>query len=196
MSPMTKTRVIGLLTVILLITAGASIYTVRDATSTPHDLVTERQLGTGDVSTLSHPRRPLDALPARLETEAFAPMVSDIQGARLARTVGSDRIYLIPGKRGTICLVIADSAGRSRGSCGDRKLLLSKSIFVAEPQADETVNVIGLVSDGHTAAESEGVSDDVTNNVFVLKGTRERVVTLHYGDEEHQFDLGLQTPQP
>lgn len=152
------------------------------------------QIGTGAVATLSRAARPADALPAEVLSYPFAGHNFGSPtgvGSRLLKTDGSLRLYVVPGKAGMVCLVeIDDLAGTSGGTCADRSVLRTGSIYMADEQADGSKQVVGLVGDGHTYAEGDGERAPVDNNAFVLTNIQDDEVTIGSQTAEQTVDIG------
>jgi len=152
------------------------------------------QIGTGSVAALSRAARPVDALPAEVLSYPFAGHNFASRagvGSRLLKTDGSLRLYVVPGKTGMVCLVeIDDLAGTSGGTCADRSVLRTGSIFMTDEQEDGSTQVVGLVGNGHTYAEGDGRQAPVDNNVFVLRKVEDDEVTIGSPTAEQTVDIG------
>jgi hypothetical protein len=140
------------------------------------------QIGDGSVSALARAARGGDALPPSVLALPFAAanFASPAgAGSRLLRTDGSLRLYAVPGKERLLCLIEVDSVARTAGgSCADRTVLLTGSIFMADVRDDGRKDVVGLVGDGHTYAEADGRRVPTQNNAFILHGVESKGVTL------------------
>jgi hypothetical protein len=140
------------------------------------------QIGTGSVAALSRGVRAADALPADILGLPFAAhnfASPDGAGSRLLKTDGSLQIFAVPGKARLLCIIEVDNAAEtSGGTCADRKLLLTGSIWTADIREDGTKDIVGLVGDGHTYAEASGRRVPVENNAFVLRGVEGNELTV------------------
>jgi hypothetical protein len=152
------------------------------------------QIGTGSVAALSRNARSTDTLPAQVLSYPFAGhnfASPGGVGSRLLKTQGSLRLYAVPGKAGMVCLVeVDDVAGTSGGSCADRSVLRTGSIYMADELEDGSKQVVGLVGDGHTYAEGDGQRASVDNNAFVLRNVADDEVTIGSPTVEQTVDLG------
>jgi hypothetical protein len=140
------------------------------------------QIGTGSVSALAQRADAGDAVPASVLALPFAERnfaTPSGAGSRLLRTEGSLSLYAVPGKERMLCLIEVDSVAQTAGgSCADRKVLLTGSIFMADVREDGQKDVVGLVGDGHTYAEADGRRVPTKNNAFILRGVESNNVTL------------------
>jgi hypothetical protein len=140
------------------------------------------QIGTGSVSALARAAGAEDDLPANVLALPFADRnfaSPSGAGSRLLKTDGSLSLYAVPGKGRLLCLIEVDSAaGTSGGSCADRQILLTGSIFMADVREDGRKDIVGLVGDGHTYAEADGRRVPTDNNAFILRGVESKDVTL------------------
>jgi hypothetical protein len=137
-----------------------------------------------------------DVLPAYVTSAPFAEQFASPDAARLASTRAMRSIYVVPGKAGTICLVVAEPATETvMADCAARDLLVNGSIYLSMPHNNGTFDVVGVVADGHTAAQA---ADDravaVANNVFALDGLTDQHIKLATGSKLTDFDLGPQFP--
>jgi hypothetical protein len=152
------------------------------------------QIGTGSVSALSRAARATDALPADVLSYPFAGHNFANRagiGSRLLTTEGSLRVYAVPGKAGMVCLVeVDDLAGTSGGTCADRSVLRTSSIYMADVQEDGSTQMVGLVGDGHTYAVGDGERIAVDNNAFVLQDVEGDEVTIGSPTAEQTVDIG------
>jgi hypothetical protein len=152
------------------------------------------QIGTGSVAALSRAARATDSLPAEVLSYPFAghnfASRSGI-GSRLLKTEGSLSLYAVPGKAGMVCLVeVDDLAGTSGGTCADRSVLRTGSIYMADEREDGSREVVGLVGDGHTLAAADGRRVPVDNNAFVLEDIEGDEVTIGSPTAEQTVDIG------
>jgi hypothetical protein len=126
------------------------------------------------VSALTRAARAGDTLPPSVLAYSFADRnfaSANGAGSRLVLTQDSLRLYAVPGKGGMVCLIEVDSlADTSGGSCADRNLLRTGSIYMADRQEDGSRLVVGLVGDGPTYAQAGGKRTRIENNAFVLRG--------------------------
>jgi hypothetical protein len=140
------------------------------------------KIGAGSVSALARAARPADRLPASVlalpfADSNFASPTGD--GSRLLRTDGSLSLYAVPGKGRLVCLIEVDSLAQTAGgSCADRRVLLTGSIFMADVREDGRKDIVGLVGDGHTFADADGRRVVVTANAFILRGVASNTVTI------------------
>jgi hypothetical protein len=140
------------------------------------------QIGTGSVAALARAARAGDGLPPRVLALPFAESnfaSSTGAGSRLLTTEGSLSLNAVPGAGRLLCLIEVDSlAETAGGSCADRKILLTGSIFMADVRDDGRKDVVGLVGDGHTFAEADGRRVPIRANAFILRGIASKEVTL------------------
>lgn len=152
------------------------------------------QIGTGSVSALARAARLGDRLPSSVLALAFAAhnfAQADGSGSRLLMTDGSLDLYAVPGKDRLVCLVEVDSATRTAGgSCADRNVLLTGSIYMADLRQDGTRDVVGLVGDGHTYAEANGSRTRIRENAFVLRGVNGNSLTIGSPAAAQKIDFG------
>ena len=188
---MTKPRRCKLAFAVILGLGGAAAAIVSQAGLGGEKRV---QIGTGSVAAFARATRPTDALPAEVLSYPFAGHNFASRaglGSRLLRTEGSLRLYAVPGKAGMVCLVeIDDLAGTSGGTCADRSVLRTGSIYMSDQQEDGSKQVVGLVGDGHTYAEGGGERTPVDNNVFVLSDVQGDEVTIASQTAEQRVDIG------
>jgi hypothetical protein len=152
------------------------------------------QIGTGSVAALTRTARATDALPAEVLSYPFAAHNFANRagiGSRLLRTEGSLRLYAVPGKAGMVCLVeVDDLTGTSGGTCADRSVLRTGSIYMADEQEDGSQQVVGLVGDGLTYAKGDGERIAVANNAFMLRDVDSGKVTIGSATAEQVVDIG------
>lgn len=151
----------------------------------------------GAVSLLSRPAAASDKLPASALGSGLR-LLSSPAAARLARTEGTQIIYVAPGVGDTLCLIVRDSADRSTATdCADRTALVSGTIYISTPDpVSRTEDIVGLVSDGvRSVVDSSGRSRSVAGNVFTAAAVHGQVITLtNAAGAESKVDLGLQFP--
>ena len=126
------------------------------------------------VAALTRAARTGDTLPPSVLAYPFAARnfaSPSGAGSRLVLTQDSLRLYAVPGKGGLLCLIEVDSAAETAGgSCADRSLLSTGSIYMADRQEDGSRLVVGLVGDGPSYAQADGKRTQIENNVFALQG--------------------------
>jgi hypothetical protein len=99
----------------------------------------------GHVSVLDRPQQAQDALPSKVlalpSAHQFAgtPRRSQVSGK-------GDYLYVVPGKGGSLCLVVVKGQEVTT-ACAGRTLLLDQTIFVAERDEAGKINVFGIVDD-------------------------------------------------
>jgi hypothetical protein len=132
------------------------------------------RIANASVSALTRAARTGDTLPSSVLAYPFAARnfaSPSGGGSRLVLTQGSLNLYAVPGKGGMVCLIEVDSvAATAGGSCADRSLLRSGSIYMADRQEDGSRLVVGLVGDGPTFAQAGGKRTRIENNAFALQG--------------------------
>jgi len=152
------------------------------------------QIGDGSISALKRAARAGDALPQSVLAYPFADRnfaSPDGRGARVLSTYGSLTLYAVPGKSGMVCLIEVDSAaGTAGGACADRSVLKTGSIYMADRQEDGSLQVVGLVGDGHTFAEADGRRTAVENNSFLLPQVEGSDLTIGSPTATQEVDLG------
>jgi len=152
------------------------------------------KIGNGSVSVLARASKAADSLPQSVLDYPFADRNFASprgDGSRLLHVEGTLRLYAVPGKEGMLCLVeVDDAAATAGGSCADRRILLTGSIFMADRQEDGSRLVVGLVGDGHTYAEAEGLRVRVESNAFVLRSVAGSSVTVGSPTAAQTIDLG------
>jgi hypothetical protein len=90
-----------------------------------------------------------------------------------------------------LCLVEVDPvANTAGGTCADRGLLRTGSIYMADRQEDGSRLVVGLLGDGHTYAEANGRRADVENNSFVLEQVEGGDLTVGSPTASQHVDIG------
>jgi hypothetical protein len=140
------------------------------------------QIGNGSVSALARVADAGDALPPSVLSYPFAERNFASRGghgSRLLKTDGTLKVYAVPGKSGMLCLIEVDTAAQTAGgTCADRNVLLTTSIYMADRQPDGAWLVFGLVGDGHTYAEADGRRSRVENNAFVLRNVDGDEITI------------------
>jgi hypothetical protein len=148
------------------------------------------------LSILDRPASGNDALPAYVTSIPFAEQFASAEAARLAGTSGMRSIYVVPGKAGTICLLVIEPADEAvMADCAARDLLVNGSIYLSMPHSDGTFDVVGVLADGHTAVQAaDGRRATVANNVFALDGLTDQHIKLATGSKLTDFDLGPQFP--
>ena len=82
---------------------------------------------------------------------------------------------------------IAETAG---GACADRGVLKTGTIYMADRQEDGSLQVTGLVGDGHTFAEANGRRTAVENNSFLLAQVEGTDLSIGSPTATQQIDLG------
>jgi hypothetical protein len=126
------------------------------------------------VAALTRAARAGDTIPSSVLAYPFAARnfaSPNGGGSRLVLTQDSLRLYAVPGKGGLLCLIEVNSAAETAGgSCADRNLLWTGSIYMADRQEDGSRLVVGLVGDGPTYAQADGERTRIENNAFVLQG--------------------------
>jgi hypothetical protein len=152
------------------------------------------QIGDGSVSALGRAARAGDALPQSILAYPFAERnfaSPDGRGSRVLSTHGSLTLYAVPGKSGMVCLIEADSmAETAGGACADRSVLKTGTIYMADRQEDGSLQVSGLVGDGHTFAEANGRRTAVENNSFLLAHVEGTDLSIGSPTATQQIDLG------
>jgi hypothetical protein len=152
------------------------------------------RIGDGSVAALARASRASDSLPESVLAYPFAARnfaSKNGGGSRLLRLEGTLRLFAVPGKDGMLCLIeVDDGAGTAGGSCADRHVLLTGSIFMADRQEDGSLFVVGLVGDGHTYAEAEGHRVQIESNAFLLRGVAGSSVKVGSPTTEQTIDLG------
>jgi hypothetical protein len=152
------------------------------------------QIGNGSVSALAHATRIADALPQSVLAYPFAERnfaSPNGGGSRLLQQQGSLSLYVVPGKGRMLCLVEVDTAAATAGgSCADRSVLRTGSIYMADRQEDGSRLVVGLVGDGHTYAEADGKQASVRNNSFLLNHVEGGDVTVGSPSASQHVDIG------
>jgi hypothetical protein len=152
------------------------------------------RIGTGAVSVLSRSARASDSLPASVLAYPFAARnfaSASGAGSRLVRVEGTLALYAVPGKAGMLCLIEVDEQAQTAGgACAQRSTLLTGSIYMADREEDGSRQVVGLVGDGHTYAESNGKKVRVEGNVFVLRDGGHDDVTIGSPTAEQTIELG------
>ncbi|HEX6662092.1 MAG TPA: hypothetical protein VF025_00320 [Gaiellaceae bacterium] len=152
------------------------------------------QIGDGSVSALGRAARTGDVLPRSILAYPFAERnfaSPDGRGSRVLSVHGSLTLYAVPGKAGMVCLIEADSlAETAGGACADRSVLKTGTIYMADRQEDGSLQVAGLVGDGHTFAEANGRRTPVENNSFLLAQVEGTDLSIGSTTETQQIDLG------
>lgn len=152
------------------------------------------QIGNGSVSALARAERTGDALPENVLSYPFAERnfaSPDGRGSRVLSVHGSLTLYAVPGKAGMLCLIEADSlAGTAGGACADRSILKTGSIYMADREEDGSLQVVGLVGDGHTFAEANGRRTSVENNSFLLSRVEGNQLSIGSPTATQEIDLG------
>ncbi len=152
------------------------------------------QIGNGSVSELSRAARAGDALPPSVLEYPFAARNfanPSGAGSRRLTTHESLTLYAVPGRGGMLCLIEVDSVAKTAGgTCADRTLLLTGSIYMADRQEDGSRQVVGLVGDGHTYAEANGKRTRVENNAFLLRGVAGSGFTIGSASASQTIEIG------
>lgn len=152
------------------------------------------QIGNGSVSALARAASTGDALPENVLSYPFAERnfaSPDGRGSRVLSVHGSLTLYAVPGKSGMLCLIEADTAAETAGgACADRSVLKTGSIYMADRQEDGSLQVVGLVGDGHTFAEANGRRTGVENNSFLLTKVEGNELSIGSPTATQQIDLG------
>jgi hypothetical protein len=152
------------------------------------------QIGDGTVSALAQAARAGDALPQSVLAYPFAERnfaSPDGRGSRVLSVHGSLTLYAVPGKGGMLCLIEADTVAETAGgACADRSVLKTGSIYMADRQEDGSLQVVGLVGDGHTFAEANGRRTNVENNSFLLTQVEGNELSIGSPTATQQIDLG------
>jgi hypothetical protein len=152
------------------------------------------RIGNGSVSALAREARTADTLPQSVLEYPFAERnfaSPNGGGSRLLQVQGNLRLYGVPGKSGMMCLVevdaVADTAG---GTCADRSVLRTGSIYMADLQDDGSQLVVGLVGDGHTYAQANSRRAVIQNNAFVLNHVNGSEFTVGSPTASQHVDIG------
>jgi len=152
------------------------------------------QIGNGSVAALAHAARAADTLPQSVLDYPFAGRnfaAPNGGGSRLLQEQGSLKLYAVPGKGGMLCLVEVDTAAQTAGgTCADRSVLRTGSIYMADVREDGSQLVVGLVGDGHTYAEGDGRRAPVENNAFVLDRVEGGDFTVGSAVASQHIDIG------
>jgi hypothetical protein len=152
------------------------------------------QIGNGSVSALARVARTSDALPQSVLEYPFAERnfaSPNGHGARLLEEQGTLKLYAVPGKGGMLCLVEVDTVAETAGgACADQSILRTGSIYMADRQEDGSLQVVGLVGDGHTYAEANGERTSVQNNAFVLNHVEGGDFTVGSPSASQHIDIG------
>jgi hypothetical protein len=131
------------------------------------------RIANSSVSALKRTARAGDTLPSSVLAYPFAARnfaSPNGGGSRLVLVQDPLRLYAVPGKGGLLCLIEVDSlAETAGGSCADRNLLRTGSIYMADRQEDGSRLVVGLAGDGATFAQADGKRTGIENNAFVLQ---------------------------
>jgi len=152
------------------------------------------EIGNGSVSALARVARSADTLPASILAYPFAGRnfaSAKGAGSRLLQTQGSLSLFAVPGKGGMLCLIEIDSVAETAGgTCANRDVLRTGSIYMADRQEDGSRLIVGLVGDGHTYAEADGKRTRVDNNAFVLRGVDGSDFTVGSPTAAQTVDIG------
>lgn len=152
------------------------------------------QIGNGSVSALARAAGTGDALPENVLSYPFAERnfaSPDGRGSRVLSVHGSLTLYAVPGKGGMLCLIEADTAAETAGgACADRSVLKTGSIYMADRRDDGSLQVVGLVGDGHTFAEANGRRTSIENNSFLLTRVEGNELSIGSPTATQQIDLG------
>lgn len=152
------------------------------------------RIASTSVSALARAARVGDTLPPSVLAYPFADRnfaSPNGGGSRLVLTQDSLRLYAVPGKGGMLCLVEVDSlAETAGGSCADRNLLRTGSIYMADREEDGSRLLVGLVGDGPTYALAGGKRTRIENNAFVLQRVSGSDLTVGSATASQTIDIG------
>lgn len=173
-------------TVVLLALASIGVGILAFSASGTSDL------SSANVSVLKRAKSADDQLPEQVVDGHSSSQFANVDEARLAQTTPDARLYVVPGERGALCLVVAwqDSTGTN---CGSPESLDNGAIYLARPTPNDTMDVWGIVADG--VHDVGGIP--VVNNTFAFHGPTSASLPLRSGSELRQLYIGsLQPPVP
>jgi hypothetical protein len=160
-----RLNMIVLACVLVVVAGAAAAFVVTRASGSP-------------PPSLSVFNNPADAFPVdiRSDTDLHQRLAQPLD-ARLAKTDGSDRYYVLRGQDDTVCLekvtMSTDVGPVVSGTCGAASALANDSIFAIYPQPNGTLDVAGIAKDGFSKAAVSGrPAVAVSKNVFLIHGAR------------------------
>ena len=131
------------------------------------------------VSLLSRAATVRDRLPRPVRVWPFARHhYGQGHGSRLAYANRTDRVFVVPARRGELCLVRV-SYNANAGTCDARARLKVSSIYLASRLSGGKTFVVGIASDGWQTVGYGAQRAPIRTNVYAIEGSSSRdVLTL------------------
>jgi hypothetical protein len=129
---------------------------------------------------------------AGLSTSTSPPPLAHLAGT----TENGERLFVVEGEAGSVCLVPVGKAGVAQWGCSRRSALKSSPLVSSDPDR-AGIRITGLASDGLNAVKDRTSLTPITHNVFqtVVSTDTKRIVLTGPGVQE-QIVLIEPPPRP